>query len=99
MANGRTFDGVGSGHREPKNHAHDGGLERITYISHRGRRRRRTPRRRSGTIAAYKRIDYFEQRRPMMIGWAKFTGSTPVTSPRHVTPVVTNEIVPTTMVG
>ena len=31
-----------------------------------------------GTVAAYKRTDYFEQRRPMMIEWAGFLADAPV---------------------
>jgi len=51
------------------------------------------------TVAAYKRTDYFEQRRLMMIEWAKFLTGTRAASPRKLKRVVTNEIAPTSMVA
>jgi len=51
------------------------------------------------TVAAYKRTDYFEQRRPMMIEWAKFLTGTSAASSRKLKRVVTNEIAPASMVA
>jgi integrase len=38
----------------------------------------------NGTVAAYKRTDYFEQRRTMMIEWASFLGDASAPSRKHV---------------